>query len=50
MSLFFYEGGTGISISYWLQKDPKFFLEALKSFFLFYIRVLVVNTTLILLS
>ena len=32
MSLFFCEGGTGISIPYWLQKDPKSFLEAFKSF------------------
>ena len=36
MSLFFYEGGTNISIPYWLQKDPKSFLEAFKSFFILY--------------
>ena len=36
MSLFFYECGTGISIPYWLQKDPKSFLKAFKSFLISY--------------
>ena len=31
---------------YWLQSDPKSFLEAFKSFFLFYIEVSIVNITL----
>ena len=36
MSLFFCEGGISISIPYWLQKDPKSFLEAFKSFLILY--------------
>ena len=36
MSLFFCEGGIGISIPYWLQKDPKSFMEAFKSFLILY--------------
>ena len=36
MSLLLCEGGIGISIPYWLQKDPKFFLEAFKYFLILY--------------
>ena len=36
MSFFFCEGGTSISIPYWLQQDLKYFLEAFKSFLILY--------------
>ena len=36
MRLFFCEGVTDISIPYWLQKDPKSFLDAFKYFLILY--------------
>ena len=32
----FMRSGIAISMSYWLQNDPKSFLEAFKSFFILY--------------